>query len=163
MLEKFYELRSPTITIKSRLRILTLVPVSSDEAVSEFDDAAYFSDEIATFGDRVAGAREVMGLSRQQLAERLGIKEETLSKWEEDRSEPRANKLQMLAGVLNVSMIWLMTGEGGGAPDVEDPGSGAVSLQDVLSELREIRTEQVRLVERSKVLEKRLRGLIAGG
>ena len=129
----------------------------SDVSVPEYEDQEYFADEIATFGDRVAGARDAMGLSRVDLADRLGIKEDTLSKWEEDRSEPRANKLQMLAGVLNVSMVWLMTGTGEGInPGVEDE----THSRDVLMELRAIRTENVRLAERLGRLEERLRGVL---
>ena len=73
-----------------------------------------YSDDMATFGDRIVAAREAMGMNSPQLARRLGIKTQTLTGWEHDRSEPRANKLQMLAGVLNVSMIWLMSGDGHG-------------------------------------------------
>ncbi len=122
-----------------------------------FEDAGYFDDDIATFGDRVVGAREAMGLNQMELAARMGIKPETLAKWEEDRAEPRANKLQMLAGVLNVSMIWLMTGEGDGLTAVEaDPLDG----RDILMELRAIRAENSRLNERLGRLEKRLRGAL---
>lgn len=128
-----------------------------DDDVAQPEDAGYFDDEIATFGDRVAAAREVMGLSRAQLAERIGIKERSLANWEEDRSEPRANKLQMLAGILNVSMIWLMTGVGEGV----EPGTAEeIHTDDILLELRAIRTESVRLSERLGRLEKRLRGVM---
>ena len=49
-------------------------------------------------------------LVEAQLARRLGVKLATVRNWEDDRSEPRANRLQMLSGLLNVSFIWLMTG-----------------------------------------------------
>ena len=67
-------------------------------------NSGYYSDDAATFGDRVAAAREAIGLGQSDLARRLGIKEKTLRGWEEDTAEPRANKLQMVAGILNVSM-----------------------------------------------------------
>jgi transcriptional regulator with XRE-family HTH domain len=51
-------------------------------------------------------------LTTSQLARRLGIKTETLHDWETDRSEPRSNRLLTLAGVLNVSPTWLLTGAG---------------------------------------------------
>ncbi|MEM7268625.1 MAG: helix-turn-helix transcriptional regulator [Pseudomonadota bacterium] len=119
-----------------------------------------FSDDFATFGDRIVSAREALGLSQAQLARRLGVQENTLSDWESDRAEPRANKLQMLAGVLNVSLVWLMSGEGDGSPaEVEEE---AVEAEVLLSELRAIRAEQGRLTERSARLEKRLRTLLIG-
>ena len=87
----------------------------------ETGEDGYFHEDAATFGDRIVAARQELGLSSKELAERMGIGRETLERWENDQSEPRANKLQMLAGVLNVSMIWLMTGEGDGA---DGGGSG---------------------------------------
>ena len=77
-------------------------------------DDDYYSDDAATFGDRLAAAREALGLSQAQLASRSGVRLSTIQNWEGDRSEPRANKLQMIAGILNVSMIWLLTGQGEG-------------------------------------------------
>ena len=73
-----------------------------------------FTDETATFGDRLALAREAAGLDLAQLAHRLGVRPETLRNWEEDRAEPRANRLQMLAGMLDVSLVWLISGQGPG-------------------------------------------------
>lgn len=115
----------------------------------------YYSDDAATFGDRLAAARETVNLSQAQLASRAGVRLSTLQNWEGDRSEPRANKLQMLAGILNVSMIWLLTGqgEGGVSPDEQDD----LELKGVLAELREIRVAQGRLLDRLARLEKRIR------
>lgn len=124
----------------------------------EYEDD--YSDDFATFGDRIVNAREALGLTQVQLSRRLGVQEETMADWEADRSEPRANKLQMLAGVLNVSLVWLMSGEGEGAPQAVE--EEAVSVEALLSELRGIRAEQARLVERSARLEKRLRALLLG-
>ena len=116
----------------------------------------WYSEERATFGDRVAGAREGAGLSQDELARRLGVRPHTLRAWEEDLSEPRANKLQMLAGVTGVSLRWLMTGQGEGPqPLGEDIGDDEAAL---LVELRQIRGEFTRGAERLGRLEKRLRG-----
>ncbi len=122
-------------------------------------DDAYYSDRSATFGDRVAAAREALGLSQAQLARRLGVKAQTVAAWEADRSEPRANKLQMLAGLLNVSMVWLMTGEGEGVTPPEEGANAERAYESLLTEVRETRMAQVRLAERLGRLEKRLRAL----
>jgi transcriptional regulator with XRE-family HTH domain len=123
---------------------------------------SYYAEESATFGDRVAAAREAVGLSQGQLARRIGVKTQTVAAWEADRSEPRANRLQMLAGLLNVSMVWLMTGEGEG---VAPPGDTAPSdtLSGLLTELRETRMAQIRIGERLARLEKRLRAMADAG
>lgn len=119
------------------------------------DDVDWYSEERATFGDRVAGAREGAGLSQDELARRMGIRPKTLQSWEEDLSEPRANKLQMLAGLTGVSLRWLMTGQGEGpqAPG-EEMGEEHAAL---LAELRQLRGEFARGAERLGRLEKRLR------
>jgi len=129
-------------------------------------DSDYFSEDSATFGDRVAGARRAAGLSQEKLAKNLGVKLKTLRGWENDVSEPRANKLQMLAGVLNVSLGWLLTGDGEGAVDpwsdeVEaEPDTDAIKL--ALADLRTLQSEQKLLSERLRVVERRLTKALNG-
>ena len=78
------------------------------------DDTNWFSDEAATFGDRLAGAREAAGHTQDTLAKQLGVEVTSVDAWENDLREPRANRLQMLSGMLGVSLVWLLTGEGEG-------------------------------------------------
>ena len=130
-----------------------------ETAVAAEPAADDYSDETSTFGDRLVLARESVGFSQAQLGRRMGVKMQTLKNWEEDRSEPRANKLQMLAGMLNVSMAWLMSGRGE-APQLTVNGNGGSDAGAVLADLRGLRTEQVRLAEKMAHLEKRLRVVI---
>lgn len=121
-----------------------------------------WSETAATFGDRLAAAREAQGLSQADLARKLGLKLQTIRNWEDDRAEPRANRLQMVAGFLNVSMVWLMTGIGEGGPEARsaEEGTGVgPSVKELLAELRELRLGQMRAAERMASLEKRLRHL----
>ena len=101
-------------------------------------------------------------MSQDVMAKRLGIKLKTLQAWEDDMSEPRANRLSMLAGLLNVSIVWLITGEGDGvsAPD-DEPVSPDVS--SILFEMRALRTEMMASAEKLAKLEKRLRRMMATG
>lgn len=64
-----------------------------------------------TIGSRIEHARGELGISSSQLARRVGVKSKTLENWENDRSEPRADKLTKLSGVLQVPLIWLLTGD----------------------------------------------------
>ena len=64
----------------------------------------------STLGGRIESARTAQGFTSAQLASRLGVLTKTVRGWQSDRSEPRTNKLVTLAGVLNVSVMWLMTG-----------------------------------------------------
>lgn len=68
-----------------------------------------------TLGGRIVSAREAAGYTSEQLAQRIGVMQETLDNWEADRDEPRGNKLVTLAGVLGVSVLWLGLGEESGA------------------------------------------------
>ena len=116
----------------------------------------WYGPDAATFGDRVVGAREKSGMTQAELSRRLGIKLTTLQGWEEDRSEPRANKLQMLTGMLNVSLSWLLSGEGIGP---EEPSTVPLSddTQAILIEMRAIKTDMTRTADRLSRLDKRLR------
>ncbi len=119
----------------------------------------WYSEDAATFGDRLAGAREAYGFSQKELAQHIGVKEKTVHAWEDDLSEPRANKLQMLSGVLNVSMRWLLTGEGVGLGEPEAAALPA-EFADLLTELREIRSQAAAMAERVGRVEKRLRATL---
>ena len=63
-----------------------------------------------TMGGRIQKAREACGLTISQLARRTGVLSKTLHNWEINRSEPRANKLQLLAGILSIPPLWLLNG-----------------------------------------------------
>ncbi len=123
-------------------------------------DSDWFGPDAATFGDRVAGAREAMGMSQGELARRLGVKKETVIGWEDDVAEPRANRLSMMAGLLNVSIMWLLTGEGEGMDAPSDEETSESDLLALLGELRAIRGQMRTLTEQAAKLEKNLRKLV---
>ena len=54
--------------------------------------------------------RKAMGLSQEEVARRLHITRQTLSKWENGLSVPDAQLLQQLAEVLEVPIAWLLDG-----------------------------------------------------
>lgn len=131
--------------------------------MSDNTDARWYSDETATLGDRLAAAREQAGLTQPELAARLGVRATTLARWEDDQDEPRANRLQMLAGMLGVSLVWLLTGEGEGpeAPR-EDDQTTVPDLSAILTELRNLRGTMTASAMRMGRLEKLLRQ-VGGG
>ena len=117
----------------------------------------WYGPDKATFGDRLVAAREKANLSQQDLAKRLGVKNSTIKSWENDNSEPRANRLSMLAGLLNVSITWLISAEGSGveAPEKSDEVSG--DLRDSLKELIALRVNLLKNVDKINNIEKKLR------
>ncbi|MDO6589146.1 transcriptional regulator [Loktanella sp. D2R18] len=120
----------------------------------------WFGEEAATFGDRLAGAREAAGLKQKTLASRLGVKTSVIEGWENDTKEPRANRLQMLSGLLGVSLSWLLTGEGEGPDAPEDATLISSDLIDLLSEIRLLRSQMSQSAKKLGQLEKRLRTAI---
>ncbi len=114
-----------------------------------------YGDGVATFGDRLTAAREGVGLSRAELAKKIGVRGETVADWEEDRREPRANRVSLLAGVTGASLRWLLTGEG----DEPAGRAGGDDLADVVADLSVLRAEMRKLSERAAVIEKRLRNI----
>ena len=121
------------------------------------DTLDWYSPKTATFGDRVAAAREAAGMSQKQLAKRLGVRLTTLRSWEDDLSEPRANRLSIMAGLLNVSMMWLINGEGEG---LAGPLDAPVMTRNILTELRDLRADMLARAEQVARLEKRLRATL---
>lgn len=121
------------------------------------EDQGWFSEDAATFGDRLAGARDAAGMTQASLASRLGVKTSVVSGWENDLKEPRANRLQMMSGILGVSMTWLLTGAGDGPDAPEDDVVLSGDVLDLLAEVRTLRSDILRTGEKLGRLEKRLR------
>ncbi|MFW2589917.1 helix-turn-helix domain-containing protein [Sagittula sp. SSi028] len=120
------------------------------------DTTDWYSAEVATLGDRLAAARDAQGMTQEALAKRLGLKVKTVQTWENDLAEPRANRLQMLAGILNVSMMWLINGEGEGVTAPED-GALSADVSALFLELRTLRAQIVQKADKMAQIEKRLR------
>lgn len=112
--------------------------------MAQSTDIFHGSQDNDTLGGRLWRAREAIGMSESALAKALGLKKETLRAWENDRSEPRANKLVTLAGLLNVSPTWLLYGVGD-APQSETIASELGVLRAQLQRIRDLReqTDQV--------------------
>ena len=128
--------------------------MTDDHTVAAEHD--WYSNETATFGDRLSDARAALGLTQKDLARRLGVREKTLDAWENDVSEPRANRLSILAGLLNVSLRWLLTGEGEGlSAPAEEVSQGDTA--EILSDLRQLQSDIARCADRLGRIEKRLR------
>ncbi|MFO6462896.1 helix-turn-helix domain-containing protein [uncultured Jannaschia sp.] len=123
----------------------------SDTDTAEGD---WYDPDETTFGDRLSGARSASGYTQAQLAENIGVKLKTIRAWEEDRAEPRANRVSILAGVLNVSLVWLLTGEGDGPADDD-----AMPVRDarLVREVQILQRDALRIARRLDMLERRLR------
>ena len=116
----------------------------------------WFGPDYATFGDRLSSAREAVDMTQATLARRLGVKLATLKSWEEDRSEPRANRLQMLSGLLGVSLSWLINGQGEGPSANSEAGFQSPSVAELMQDIRSVKVDMSATTEKLAKLEKRL-------
>ena len=62
-------------------------------------------------GNKIKSLRFKAGLTQEQLANRLGVSAQTVSKWENFVTMPDISLLQPLAKALGISIIELMNGE----------------------------------------------------
>lgn len=84
--------------------------------------------EHTNLGRRIRMARKNKGFSKAELATRLGVKTSTLEKWEKEKVAPRVNRLNTMAGILGVPLMWLMAG----ADSIPD-SAGAYTDQEVIN------------------------------
>jgi transcriptional regulator with XRE-family HTH domain len=82
----------------------------------------------------------------------MGIKAETPNDWETDRAEPQSNRLQALAGILDVSPNWLLTGAG------DDPFDSLTEteLAQIRDSVDNMREQVLTLADELEQLQRRL-------
>ena len=71
----------------------------------------------STLGSRIAALRKSAGLRQDDLAEKLGVSPQAVSKWENDNSCPDISLLVPLAKILGVTVDELLSGKT--VPDVQ--------------------------------------------
>ncbi|WP_239325876.1 helix-turn-helix domain-containing protein [Snodgrassella gandavensis] len=64
--------------------------------------------------DRIKQARQRIGLSQQQVADKMGVSKTAVFKWECGHYEPKS--LDILANILSVNLTWLREGRGNPFP-----------------------------------------------
>lgn len=100
-----------------------------------------------TLGGRISRARDALGLSVSLVARRVGVKAATLQAWENDRSEPSVERLSLLAGVLEVPLVWLLHGVGDAPVDDIGPDPlAAIAVQ--LERLKRMHADTGQIIER---------------
>ena len=114
------------------------------------DNILTAGEEEMTLGGRLYASRQNAGMSLNLAARLLGVKSSTLKSWENDRSEPRVNKLVALAGLLGVSPTHFLAEEGNDGVNV----SAVKGRRDKLVEM--LKEEMSYAREQQKQLNQRL-------
>ncbi len=71
-----------------------------------------------SFGEKLQRLRKAQGLSQEELAARLSVTRQTISKWELDQSTPELGLLAQISDIFGVTTDYLIKNEEGG------PGAG---------------------------------------
>lgn len=142
----------------TRSGVKTAMPTEASDlsTLGGMTSGVHYCKDAATLGDRIFAAREAIDLSQTDAARSLGVEIKTLQSWEDDSTKPRANKAQMVSGVLGVSLVWLLTGEGDGVSKPGTEGGMPTSLKDVLDEMRNLKSDILQSARKLSSLEKRL-------
>ena len=108
------------------------------------------------FNNKLYELRKQKGFSQEELANRLNISRQTISKWEVGESTPDMEKLVAISDLFEVSLDELVKGE---EPKLAEP-----SEQIVKSELYSDIKEQVLTVDNKKKAKKgiKIAGIILG-
>lgn len=61
------------------------------------------------FNEKILYCRKKAGLSQEELAEKLGVSRQAISKWENGDSTPEISKLFLIAKTFGVSTDWLLS------------------------------------------------------
>ena len=91
-----------------------------------------------TFGQRLQTLRTAAGFSQEQLAERLDVARQTISKWELGISTPELSKLVELSELFGVSLDQMAWGE-----DWNGPSSQTLDLERLARQNRRIQRRTV--------------------
>ena len=93
------------------------------------------------FSRRLIKARKDIDFNIADLSRHLGVNPKTIRDWDAARSEPRSNKLSMLAGLLGVSVGWLLAG--GEQAEIDDQ-----SIKHDVARLRLLMDEMTLIIDR---------------
>ncbi|MFD0671500.1 helix-turn-helix domain-containing protein [Cohnella sp. GCM10027633] len=95
---------------------------------------------MTTFGTRLKQARANKKLTQIEVADKLGIDYTTISKYENNKSEPDNEILREMAGIYEVTLDWLISGQ---APSGKP--ADAIYIDGVLESLT--RDEALHLID----------------
>ena len=80
-----------------------------------------------TLGARIAELRKQHGMTQLELADKMGVTDKAVSKWERDLSCPDINSIPNLAGILGVSVEELLLIK----KEAEVPVSKAAEIMEI--------------------------------
>ena len=108
-------------------------------------------------GERITALRKEKDISQTELAKRLNVSRQAVSKWEQGVSSPDTAKLIQLAEILGTEVEYLATGTH------PEPGSVVLNVVETVERVEERVVEVIRHVPRKPVKNNPLDYWIVGG
>ena len=110
-------------------------------------------------GERIMALRKEKSISQTELAKRLNVSRQAVSKWEQGVSSPDTERLIQLAEILGTEGEYLATGSH------PDPGSVVLNIVETVVRVEEkiVVKEVIRHVRRKPVKKNPIYYLIVGG
>ena len=108
-------------------------------------------------GERITALRKEKDISQTELAKRLNVSRQAVSKWEQGVSSPDTAKLIQLAEILGTEVEYLATGVH------PEPGSVVLNVVETVERVEERVVEVIRHVPRKPVKKNPLDYWIVGG
>ena len=107
-------------------------------------------------GERITALRKEKDISQTELAKRLNVSRQAVSKWEQGVSSPDTAKLIQLAEILGTEVEYLATGTH------PEPGSVVLNVVETVERVEERVVEVIRHVPRKPVKKNPLDYWIVG-
>ena len=110
-------------------------------------------------GERITALRKEKNISQAELAKRLNVSRQAVSKWEQGTSSPDTERLIQLAEILGTEVEYLATGTH------PEPGSVVLNIVETVERVEEkvIVKEVIRHVRRKPVKKNPIDYWIVGG
>ena len=110
-------------------------------------------------GERIVALRKERNISQGDLAKRLNVSRQAVSKWEQGQSSPDTNKLIQLAQILETEVEYLATG------NKPEPSSVVLNVVETVERVEEkvVVKEVIRHVRRKPVKKNPIDYWLVGG
>ncbi len=94
------------------------------------------------YADQIRRHRQLLGLSRQALADRMGVSATAVYKWENGQSQPDIPMLQRLADLFDVSLDELCDRSGRSSAPSEEDGAKLENIAVMTRAFRRLTKEE---------------------
>lgn len=82
------------------------------------------------FSERLVQLRKKNNMSQEELAEKMNISKQAISKWEAQRKVPRTENLKRLSEIFKVSLDYLLYGEEANVEQMESNSKNELTMED---------------------------------